>query len=215
MAAFWLCELAPAEMSGSDALNRSEVAEQNTVTRGESSSFERVLAGPRVLRVLVVDDEHDSTDGLVWLVSRWGHAARLAYNGVEGLKVAAAQHPDVVLLDISMPGMNGFEVARQLRLDAPRDACFIIAVTGRGDDGCRQKCQAADIDMVLMKPVESSLIKSILKRAHEHVNRPQTGQHVAALSAAEFAQQAAAVAAAAESGRAWLASAAGRAQQPE
>lgn len=68
---------------------------------------------------------------------------------------------------------------------------------GRGDDGCRQKCHSADIDMVLMKPVESSLIQSILTRAHEHVNRSRTGRHVAALSAAEFAQQAAAVAAAA------------------
>ena len=82
-----------------------------------------------------------------------------------GLKVAAAQHPDVVLLDITMPRMDGFEVARQLRLDAPRNACYIIAVTGRGDDECRRKCHEADIDLMLIKPVESSLMKTILMQA--------------------------------------------------
>jgi len=154
MASFWMCELPPTKITGSDALNRSALAEQQALTLGRASTIGvnavgQVLPPRRMLRVLVVDDEHDTTDSLVRLVSRWGHAARLAYDGAAGLKVAAAQHPDVVLLDIAMPRMNGFEVARQLRLDAPRNTCYIIAVTGRGDDECRQKCQAADIDLVL------------------------------------------------------------------
>jgi len=183
MAAFWMCELPPTEITGSDALNRSCVAEQQTQTLDGASPVGQVLAGPRILRVLVVDDEHDTTDSLVRLVSRWGHAARLAYDGAAGLKVAAAQHPDVVLLDIAMPRMDGFEVARQLRLDAPRNACYIIAVTGRGDDECRRKCHEADIDLMLIKPVESSLMETILMQANQRVNRRRTD---AAINSCDF-----------------------------
>lgn len=174
MTAFWMCELAPTEIAGTDDLNRRPVAGQLEMTKGRASTARRVSASQRVLRVLVVDDEHDTTDGFVRLVSRWGHAVRLAYDGPAGLKVAAAQHPDVVLLDIAMPHMDGFEVARQLRLDAPRSACFIIAITGRGDDECRRKCGEADIDLVLLKPVESSLMETILMQASQRVNRTRT-----------------------------------------
>jgi CheY-like chemotaxis protein len=183
MAALWMCDLPSTEITGSDALNRSWVAEQQTQTLDGASTVGantvgQALAGARILRVLVVDDEHDTTDSLVKLVSRWGHAARLAYDGAAGLKVAAAQHPDVVLLDIAMPRMDGFEVARQLRLDAPRNACYIIAVTGRGDDECRRKCQEADIDLMLIKPVESSLMKTILLQASQRVNRRWTDKQL-------------------------------------
>jgi len=184
MTAFRMCELPPTQIRGSFALNRSGVAEQQALTLGGANTVGantvgQVLAGPRILRVLVVDDEHDTTDSLVRLVSRWGHAARLAYDGAAGLKVAAAQHPDVVLLDIAMPRMDGFEVARQLRLDAPRNACYIIAVTGRGDDECRRKCQEADIDLMLIKPVESSLMEAILMRASQRVNRRRIDKQLA------------------------------------
>ena len=180
MAAFWMCELEPAKMAGSDAFNRQQISETtgNDSHRGSSGRVWR--AGPRTLRVLVVDDEQDTADGLVKLVSRWGHAARWAYDGATGLKVAAAQHPDVVLLDLEMPFMDGCEVARQLRLDIPKYQCFIIGVTGWADEQCRRQCTEAGIDLVLLKPVEPSLMRNAvdagIRTRESAADRQQSGE---------------------------------------
>lgn len=175
MAAFWVCELEPAKIAGTDDFNRQQLAELPAMTQPRWNAADASGAGSRTLRVLVIDDEHDTADGLVKLVSRWGHAARWAYDGATGLKVAAAQHPDVVLLDLEMPFMDGCEVARQLRLHTPRYHCLIIGVTGWADDHSRQQCLDAGMDLVLLKPVESSLMETILTLEHQHVNRPRTG----------------------------------------
>jgi CheY-like chemotaxis protein len=123
---------------------------------------------------LVVDDEQDTADALMWLVRRWGHAARLAYDGVDALQAAADQFPDVVLLDIEMPFMDGCQVARRLRLDFPGKECFIIAVTGRTDDKRRQQCTAAGIDLVLFKPVDPTIVETLLLLECELANRSRT-----------------------------------------
>src|SRR5689334_20500910 len=103
MAAFWMCDLAPTEIAGSDAFNRNQLACKSALTHDRASKVGRISALRRVLKVLIIDDDPDTTDGLVRLVRSWGHAVRFAYDGAAGLKVAAAQHPDVVVLDIAMP----------------------------------------------------------------------------------------------------------------
>jgi CheY-like chemotaxis protein len=90
------------------------------------------------------------------------------------LKVAAAQHPDVVVLDIEMPLMDGCQVARQLRRDFSRKECLIVAVTERADHERGLQCQAAGIDLVLIKPVNSSVVETILMLECERVNRSRT-----------------------------------------
>ena len=183
MAALWMCEVAPTEVASTADLNRRAAATQRVPCDGTAATGGPQTPGSRMLRVLVVDDDRDTTNTLARLVGHWGHSARLAYDGPAGLKAAIAQHPDVVLLDVAMPHMNGFEVARQLRLDAPRDACFIIAITGRSDEECRRQCREADIDLVLLKPVESSLMETILQQAQQRVNRMRDEQPHAAAEA--------------------------------
>jgi len=189
MAVFWMCELAPTEISGSDAFNRNQLACRAALTHDRASQIGRTAAAARLLRVLVVDDDQDTTDGLVRLVRRWGHAARIAYDGAAGLKVAAAQHPDVVVLDIAMPGMDGCQVARQLRLDFPRNDCLIIAVTGSADEECSRQCNEAGIDVVLIKPVQPSVLETLLMLECARVNRSRTDNRLSRKCASEFARK--------------------------
>jgi CheY-like chemotaxis protein len=171
MAAFSMCELAPNQVAGSDAFNRNQLLSRQALTDGGVREVDHDRASQRVLRVLVVDDDEDTADGLVWLVRHWGHAARMAYDGGVALQVAADQRPDVVLLDVEMPVMDGCQVARQLRLDFPSTECFIIAVTGGADERGRLRCLEAGIDVVLIKPVLSSVVETLLMQARQRVNR--------------------------------------------
>src|SRR5437868_2458442 len=118
MAAFWMCELAPTEIAGSDASNRNQLTCRQAIEEGRASKVSSATSSRRrTLQVLIVDDEHDTADGCEKMVSRWGHIARTAYDGASALQAAAIQHPDVVLLDLAMPFMDGAQVARQLRMD--------------------------------------------------------------------------------------------------
>jgi CheY-like chemotaxis protein len=171
MAAFWMCEISPTEIAGSDALNRNQLSCLQALQEDRPSRVGRVTANRRRLRVLVVDDDHDSTDALARLVGHWDHSARSSYDGAGALRVAAVQHPNVVLLDISMPHMDGCQVARQLRLDFSGHDCFIIALTGDGNEHTRQRCLEAGIDMVLIKPVEPFVVETLLMLEYERINR--------------------------------------------
>ena len=173
LAAFWMCEISPTEIAGTDALNRNRLSCRQALKEDRASRVGRVTTRRRRLRVLVVDDDHDSTDALTRLVTRWDHASRSAYDGASALRVAAIQHPDVVLLDIAMPHMDGRQVARQLRLDFSKHDCFIIALAGDGDEPTRRQCLEAGIDIVLIKPVEPFVIETLLMLECERINRPQ------------------------------------------
>jgi PAS domain S-box-containing protein len=112
-------------------------------------------------RILVVDDNVDAATMLELLLRSLGHETRVVYDGASALKAATEFHPDVVLLDIGMPGLDGYEVARRLRAmkDRPRR---IIAVTGWGQPADRQRSQEAGFDKHLVKPVEANELVRIL-----------------------------------------------------
>ena len=94
--------------------------------------------GERAGKVLVIDDNADAADTLAMVLEMLGCSVGTAYDGPSGLTLAAAFEPDVVLLDIGLPHMNGYEVARRLRdLPCGRDA-ILVAVTGWGQDKDRQ-----------------------------------------------------------------------------
>lgn len=116
------------------------------------------------LSVLVVDDNKDAADALVALLSAEGHRASAAYSGVTAIARADEVHPDVVLLDIGMPGTSGFDVARALRDYRRAPKPVIVAVTGAADPSDRLAARMAGFDHYLVKPVEMSALVTLLKR---------------------------------------------------
>jgi CheY-like chemotaxis protein len=126
-------------------------------------------AGEGGRRVLVVDDNADAREALRFLLEDEGHEVRTAGDGPDALREAESFCPDVVLLDIGLPGMDGYEVARRLRtLPAARNA-LIVAVSGYGQAEDRERSRAAGFDDHLLKPVSPNRLLDLVKR----LNRPE------------------------------------------
>jgi PAS domain S-box-containing protein len=119
----------------------------------------RPLAG---VRVLVVDDNRDAADSLCILLGSLGVDAHCAYAGEEELRRLPQLRPDVVVLDIGMPGMDGNEVARAIRAEAHNDGVRLIALTGWGQHGDRERTRASGFDHHLTKPVDLAALQRLL-----------------------------------------------------
>jgi CheY-like chemotaxis protein len=113
-------------------------------------------------RVLVVDDNVDHADSLATLLRLDGHEVHTAYDGQEAIDAFRAVHPDVVLLDIGMPGLNGYETARQIRELGGAPGIKLIALSGWGQQRDRQLSESAGFDHHLVKPVESAALQQIM-----------------------------------------------------
>jgi CheY-like chemotaxis protein len=109
-------------------------------------------------RILVVDDLRDSADGLVVLLGLFGHRVRAAYNGHAALAIADEWWPDVAILDIAMPGMDGYELARRLRAEHPVREILLIALTGFGDEKHRRLAMEAGFDHYFIKPAPVDIL---------------------------------------------------------
>jgi CheY-like chemotaxis protein len=113
-------------------------------------------------RVLVVDDNEGSAEALTELLEMSGLDVRTAYTGPDAVELAAAYLPDEVLLDIGLPGINGYEVARRLRLLPHLEGVKIVAMTGYGQDSDRQLAREAGFDSHLTKPVDFVKVQELL-----------------------------------------------------
>jgi len=113
-------------------------------------------------RVLLVDDNIDAAESLAQLLSLSGHDARTAGDGGQALRLAQDFHPDVVFCDLGLPGMNGYEVAKELRLLPFGREIVLAALTGYGQPSDREKSAEAGFDAHLVKPVDPSVIESFL-----------------------------------------------------
>ena len=113
-------------------------------------------------RVLVVDDNGDAASMLARLLGRWGYIVEVAHDGPAALTLARESSPDIVLLDIGLPGMDGYEVARQLRKETTPPRPMIVALTGYGQEADRRKAREAGFDRHLVKPVDVSALQSVL-----------------------------------------------------
>ena len=122
------------------------------------------MNGPSKLRVLVVEDHADSAETLAVLLRLHGHEVDVAPDGPTALRIAAQNPPDVALLDIGLPGMDGFEVARRLQEQAAGKMPLLVAVTGYGQEEHRRRSKQAGIDLHLLKPVDPEEIKTLLAR---------------------------------------------------
>ncbi len=116
----------------------------------------------RGMRILVVDDSIDTVQGLSRILKFQGHTVEPAYNGTSALEVAQRFKPDVVLLDIGLPGVDGYSVAAQLRADAVCKSALIIAVSGYGQEEDRRRSKEAGFDHHLVKPVDLEELKALL-----------------------------------------------------
>ena len=114
--------------------------------------------------MLVVDDNVDGAESLAKVLQICGHEARTAHGGPEALDAARLFQPDLVLLDIGLPGMNGYEVARRLRGDPALAGAVVVALTGWGSEDDKRQSREAGFDFHLTKPVAVTAIQSILAR---------------------------------------------------
>jgi CheY-like chemotaxis protein len=114
------------------------------------------------MKVMVVDDNRDAANSLSMLVKWHGHEVRTAYDGLEALEIAGAFYPDIVLLDLGMPGMDGYEVCRKARAQPWGATTTVVAVTGWGQEEDRLKTQKAGFNLHLVKPVSPRVITDLL-----------------------------------------------------
>jgi len=116
------------------------------------------------LRILIVDDNVDAADSIAMLLGMEGHQTRTVNTARAALLAVPDFAPDVVLLDIGLPEMDGYEVARRLRAQNGQDEMRLVAVTGYGQPADRRRSQAAGFDEHLVKPVEPALLNELLRR---------------------------------------------------
>jgi len=118
----------------------------------------------RSLRVLIVEDNLDAAEMLDVTVSQLGHATTLAHDGATAIAVAGQFAPDVILLDIGLPVMNGYAVAQTLRAQPEFNSVHIAAVTGWGQDEDRRKAREAGFDSHFTKPLAPAAVGELLAR---------------------------------------------------
>jgi CheY-like chemotaxis protein len=121
-------------------------------------------AAPRRMRVLVVDDNRDAADSMRMLLEASDQEARAVYDGVSALEIAESFRPEVVLLDIGMPSMDGYQVVRELRARGFVPQPAIAALTGWGQDSDKKKAQEAGFDHHFTKPVDAADLMAFLDR---------------------------------------------------
>jgi CheY-like chemotaxis protein len=115
-------------------------------------------------RILVVDDNRDSAESLAMLLRLFGNDVRTAHDGRMALENAAAYRPDVVLLDIGLPGMDGLEVCRRLRIQSKANQPLVVAMTGYGQEEDRRHTEKAGFDAHMVKPVDLEALQELLCR---------------------------------------------------
>ena len=112
--------------------------------------------------MLVVDDNVDTATSLAMLLTESGHDVRTAHDGPTALEAALDYRPDVVLLDIGLPGLDGFEVAKRIRQQPTLQNVVLVAMTGYGQESDRQRSQEAGFDHHLVKPADFEKVQQIL-----------------------------------------------------
>jgi PAS domain S-box-containing protein len=143
------------------AIETPALARQEPVADGTKS-----CAGPKC-RILVADDLRDSADSLATMLRLAGHEVQTAHDGLEAVQAAATFRPDVVLLDIGMPKMNGYEAARHIRQQPWGKGLALVALTGWGQEEDKRRAFEAGFNHHLTKPVEAAALEKLLAGLEE------------------------------------------------
>jgi CheY-like chemotaxis protein len=135
---------------------RTPSSEQNGMSEGQQ---------PRQAaqhRILVADDNADAANSLAMMLALMGHEVRTAHDGLEAVEAASAFQPDLILLDIGMPKMNGYDACRRIREQSWSKNAFIAALTGWGQEDDKRRSQEAGFNSHLIKPVEPAALEKLL-----------------------------------------------------
>jgi CheY-like chemotaxis protein len=124
------------------------------------AAAEAAPASPR--RILIVDDNRDSAESLATLLSITGNQTRTAFDGLAAVEAAEAFQPDLVLLDIGLPKLNGYEACRRIREQAWSKGMLLVALTGWGQEEDRSRASDAGFDDYMVKPVDYTALKKLL-----------------------------------------------------
>ena len=147
---------------GSEFIARFQISDFGLADGSSIVNPQSEIRDPKSRRILVVDDNRDSADSLAMLLTLTGNVTHIAYDGIEAVEAAAAFRPDVVLLDIGLPKLNGYDACRKIREQPWNTGMVLIALTGWGQDEDRRKSQEAGFDGHLVKPVELDILMKLL-----------------------------------------------------
>jgi DNA-binding response OmpR family regulator len=117
---------------------------------------------PETRHVLIIDDDRDTADSLQIFLQHAGNRVRVAYDGARGVEAACTDPPDVIVLDLGLPDVDGFQIARRLRREPALGSVTLIALSGYGGDEDRQRCRDAGFDYHLVKPIEAELVQDVV-----------------------------------------------------
>ena len=152
----------PGAGKGSTFTVRLPLLEDHAETTPEAPAGEGPRAGGPRRRILIVDDNRDGATSMGMMLRLLGDEVRLAHDGAQAVEVAAAFRPQVILMDVGMPRLNGYEATRRIRAEPWGRAATIIALTGWGQEGDKARSQEAGCDGHLVKPVNLQDLENLL-----------------------------------------------------
>jgi signal transduction histidine kinase/CheY-like chemotaxis protein len=155
------------------ALTPTPTSTTTPVPTPAPASAQPAASPPAGLHVLVVEDNEDGRESLRELLEIWGHQVSIAGNGPEGIEVAFSTRPEVALVDIGLPGLDGNEVARRIRSVLGGEEISLIAMTGYGQPEDRRRALQAGFDCYLVKPVDPAVLSQLLGEARHRGGRKQ------------------------------------------
>ena len=147
---------------GSEFIVRLPLLQAPQAQEADDPGAHSLSPAERIRRVLVVDDNHDAATSLAELLSIRGYQARVAHDGPGALQAALEMQPDMILLDIGLPGMSGYDVARAVRRNPALEGTLLVALTGYGQDEDRQRAHQAGFDRHFTKPVNLDDLNKLL-----------------------------------------------------
>ncbi len=145
---------------GSEFIIRLPVASAPAPEEPSNDKHQKPVKASRH-RILVVDDNVDAARLLGMLLKMLGHETRIAHDGLEGVKAAEVFRPDVILLDLGMPKLNGYDACRRIREHSWGQGMFIVALTGWGQEEDKTRSREAGFDHHLVKPVEREILENL------------------------------------------------------
>ena len=148
--------------TGSEFVVRLPLVDARVASQQSDPATDTATAKARRRRVLIVEDNIDSAESLRMLLELDGHDARCVYDGVAALELVPSFEPDVAILDLGLPQMNGFELAQRLR-DLPQTRqSLLVALTGYGQSEDKRRTEAAGFDHHLVKPVDPEQLSALV-----------------------------------------------------